>query len=98
MTVGVVVLAVLATWPAGAVAAAGEKPCRINTDTAIIRKQPSKAAAKAGIGYRDQRCRFHGYTRDVAWAHITMKGSGVDGWVDRALISTAKEQLAPTGP
>ncbi|MGW8726307.1 hypothetical protein ACWGNF_09840 [Streptomyces sp. NPDC055808] len=49
-----------------------------------------------GIGYRDQKCRFHGYTRDVNWAHITMKGSGVDGWVERHLISTAKESLART--
>lgn len=93
------VLAVLVTGPTAAMAAgSGEEPCRINTDAAVIHQQPSRSAAKAGIGYRDQRCRFHGYTRDVAWAHITMKDSGVDGWVDRGLISTAKEQLAPTGP
>ncbi|GAA2417495.1 hypothetical protein ACFPFX_04375 [Streptomyces mauvecolor] len=98
LTAGIGVLAVLAAWPAGAAAVTGEEPCRINTDAAVIRQAPSKNAARAGIGYRDQTCRFHGYTRDVTWAHITMKNSGVDGWVNRDLISTAKEQLAPTGP
>ncbi|MCT9093950.1 hypothetical protein N4G70_34595 [Streptomyces sp. ASQP_92] len=77
-------------------AASGEEPCRIDTDAAVIRQAPSTSAARMGIGYRDQKCRFHGYTRDVVWAHITMKGSGVDGWVDRHLISTAKEELART--
>ncbi|MGW1871395.1 hypothetical protein ACWCPS_38475 [Streptomyces mauvecolor] len=100
MTVGVTsVVAVLVSWPVSAMAAgSGEEPCRINADAVVIRQGPSKNAGRAGIGYRDQQCRFHGYTRDVVWAHITMKGSGVDGWVDRGLISTAKEELAPTGP
>ncbi|MFD9632730.1 hypothetical protein [Streptomyces violascens] len=98
LTAGIAVLAALATWPAGTVATSGEEPCRINTDAAVIRQAPSKTAPKAGIGYRDQTCRFHGYTRDVAWAHITMKDSGAGGWVNRDLISTAKEQLAPTSP
>ncbi|MEU9194524.1 hypothetical protein [Streptomyces hundungensis] len=78
--------------------ASGEEPCRIDTDAAVIRQAPSKTAAKAGIGYRDQKCRFHGYSRDVVWAHITMKESGVDGWVDHHLVSTAKENLAPSSP
>ncbi|MFI6689207.1 hypothetical protein [Streptomyces sp. NPDC050485] len=100
LTVGIAgVLGALVAGPMGSVAAAsGEEPCRIDADAAVIRQQPSKTAAKAGLGYRDQKCRFHGYTRDVVWAHITMKDSGVDGWVDRHLISTAKEELAPTGP
>lgn len=92
------VLGALAVGPtASSVAAAsGSEPCRIDTDAAVIRQAPSTSAAKMGIGYRDQTCRFHGYTRDVNWAHITMQGSGVDGWVDRHLISTAKESLART--
>lgn len=98
-TVGIAgALGALAVGPmASSVAASsGEEPCRIDTDAAVIRQAPSTTAARVGIGYRDQKCRFHGYTRDVNWAHITMKGSGVDGWVDRHLISTAKESLART--
>ncbi|GGU47745.1 hypothetical protein [Streptomyces violascens] len=54
MAVGIAVLAVLAGWPT----AASEEPCRINTDAAVIREQPSKTAAKAGISYRDQTWPF----------------------------------------
>ncbi|MCT9089706.1 hypothetical protein N4G70_12595 [Streptomyces sp. ASQP_92] len=97
LNVGLAALAVLIAMPSvPAAAAPGQEPCRINADAAVIHVEPSKRAARAGIGYRDQKCLFHGYTRDVAWAHITMKGSGVGGWVDRHLISTAKEQLAPS--
>ncbi|MFF4188583.1 hypothetical protein ACFYZ9_35830 [Streptomyces sp. NPDC001691] len=91
------VWAAVAVRPVGWAAAAGEEPCGINTDTAVIREQPSKAAAKAGIGYRAPQCRFHGYTREAAWAHVTMQGCGMGGSVSRDLISPAKEQLARTG-
>ncbi|MCX5387353.1 hypothetical protein [Streptomyces sp. NBC_00083] len=90
--------AALALTGSAAAASPGEEPCRISVGTAVIRHTPSKTAPKAGVGRLDQKCRFHGYSRDVNWAHITMKGSGVDGWVDRHSVSTAKEELAPSGP
>ncbi|MFE9122313.1 hypothetical protein [Streptomyces sp. NPDC007172] len=72
-------------------APAGKEPCQIDSDAAVIHQAPSRSAAKMGIGYRDQKCSFHGCTRDVNWARITMKASGVGGWIDRRLISTARE-------
>ncbi|MEU9099584.1 hypothetical protein [Streptomyces sp. NPDC048361] len=99
MTVGAALPASLVISPAwAAVGASGEEPCRIDADAAVIRLHPSKTAAQAAIAYRDRKCRFHGYTRDVVGAPITMTGSGVDRGVGRPLLSAAKEQPGPIGP
>ncbi|MCX4554289.1 hypothetical protein [Streptomyces sp. NBC_01500] len=77
---------------------ADHEPCRIKGASAAIRVRASASAPEAGVAYHNQKCIFHGYDRAVRWARITMKKTKITGWVRSTLISTAKEELAPTGP
>ncbi|MFG3370520.1 SH3 domain-containing protein [Streptomyces sp. NPDC048156] len=73
--------------------------CRITASSATVRAQPRKNAAAVGTAYKGDTCTAHGWAGgDGAWVKVTMKGTGVSGYVRSSLVAWGKEELSQTGP
>ncbi|MDQ1024693.1 hypothetical protein QF035_002275 [Streptomyces umbrinus] len=84
--------------PAGSVAAKKDF-CRITASSATVRAKPRTNAAALGTAYRGNTCTAHGWAEgDGTWVKVTMKHTGVTGYVHSSLVAWGKEGLARTGP
>ncbi|MFG2656911.1 SH3 domain-containing protein [Streptomyces sp. NPDC048425] len=73
--------------------------CRITASSATVRAQPRKSAAAVGTAYEGDTCTAHGWAGgDGTWVKVTMKRTGVSGYVRSSLVAWGKEELAQTGP
>ncbi|RVU28991.1 SH3 domain-containing protein [Streptomyces antnestii] len=73
--------------------------CRITVSSATIRAQPRKSAAAVGTAYKGDTCTAHGWAGgDSTWVKVTMKRTGVTGYVHSSLVAWGKEELTQTGP
>ncbi|MFF4501597.1 SH3 domain-containing protein [Streptomyces sp. NPDC001401] len=94
--------AVAATAPVQAPAAtvaAKQEFCRITGASATVRSQPRKSAAALGTAYKGDSCTAHGWAEgEGTWVKVTMKRTGVTGYVHPSLVAWGNEELVRTGP
>lgn len=73
--------------------------CRITGASATVRSKPRKSASALGIAYKDDPCTAHGWAEGQGtWVKVTMKRTGVTGYVHSSLVAWGKEELVRTGP
>ncbi|MEU6142386.1 SH3 domain-containing protein [Streptomyces sp. NPDC047081] len=93
--------AVAATAPAQAPAtavAAKNDFCRIAAATAAVRSKPRRSAARLVTAHRGDSCTAHGWAEgDGTWVKVTMKRTGVTGYVHSSRVAWGKEELVSTG-
>ncbi|GAA2658788.1 SH3 domain-containing protein [Streptomyces vastus] len=84
--------------PAGSVAAKKDF-CRITASAATVRAKPRKNAAALGTAYKGNTCTAHGWAEgDGTWVKVTIKRTGVIGYVHSSLVAWGKEGLGRTSP
>lgn len=82
---------------AAAVPAEGDF-CRITASSATVRAKPRASAAALGTAYKGDRCVAHGWAEgDGTWVRVTIKRTGVTGYVHSSLVAWGKEGLTRTG-
>lgn len=73
--------------------------CRITASSATVRAKPRTRAAALGVAYKNDRCTAHGWAEgDGTWVKVTVKRTGVTGYVHSSLVVWGKEGLVDTGP
>lgn len=71
--------------------------CRITASSATVRAKPRKSAAALGTAYKNAKCTAHGWAgRGGTWVKVTMKRSGITGYVHSSLVAWGKEELSRT--
>jgi curli biogenesis system outer membrane secretion channel CsgG len=79
--------------------AAKQDFCRITASSATVRAKPRKNAAALGTAYKGDSCTSHGWAEgDGTWVKVTIKRTGVNGYVRSSLVAWGKEELGRTGP
>ncbi|MFD8724771.1 SH3 domain-containing protein [Streptomyces sp. NPDC059629] len=72
--------------------------CRITGTSATVRVKPRKSAKALGTAYKGDTCTAHGWAEsEGAWVKVTMKRTGVVGYVHSSLVAWGKESLTATG-
>ena len=71
--------------------------CRITASSATVRAQPRTNATALGVAYRGDPCTAHGWAEgDGTWVKVTVKRTGVTGYVHPSLVAWGKEGLVDT--
>jgi hypothetical protein len=82
-----------------ATVAAKKEFCRITGASATVRAKPRKSAAALGTAYKGDSCTAHGWAEgEGTWVKVTMKRTGVTGYVHPSLVAWGNEELVRTGP
>ncbi|MER6091304.1 SH3 domain-containing protein [Streptomyces bluensis] len=93
------VAAVAPVHASAAPVAAKKDFCRINASRAMVRSKPRKSAAALGTAYKGDSCTAHGWAEGHGtWVKVTMKRTGLTGYVHSSRVAWGKEELVPTGP
>ena len=72
--------------------------CRITGSSAAVRAKPRKSAVVLGTAYKGDTCTAHGWAEgDGAWVKVTIKRTGVTGYVHSSLVAWGKEGLVRPG-
>lgn len=72
--------------------------CRITGASATVRAKPRKSSAAVGTAYKGDTCTAHGWAEGKGtWVKVTMKRSGVTGYVHSSLVAWGKESLGRNG-
>ncbi|MBT2418073.1 SH3 domain-containing protein [Streptomyces sp. ISL-22] len=72
--------------------------CRITGSSATVRAKPRKSAKPLGTAYRGDTCTAHGWAEgEGTWVKVTMKRTGVAGYVHSSLVAWGKGSLTSTG-
>ncbi|MEV7975242.1 SH3 domain-containing protein [Streptomyces sp. NPDC086519] len=72
--------------------------CRITGSSATVRAKPRRNAAALGTAYKGDTCTARGWAEgEGAWGKVTMKRTGVTGYVHSSLVAWGKEALTATG-
>ncbi|MFD7169118.1 SH3 domain-containing protein [Streptomyces violascens] len=73
--------------------------CRITGSSATVRAEPRRQATALGTAEQGDTCVAHGWANgDGAWVKVTMRRTGVTGYVHSSLVAWGKEELTKTGP
>ncbi|MFK0167281.1 hypothetical protein ACIQU5_00610 [Streptomyces sp. NPDC090306] len=97
----VTVCALALPWGAGPASASGagaREYCRITASSASVRAEPRRHARVLGTAYRGDTCVSRGWAEgDGVWVKITVRRTGVKGYVHSSLVAWGKESLTATG-
>ncbi|WP_159032968.1 SH3 domain-containing protein [Streptomyces fodineus] len=78
--------------------AAKEGFCRITGSSATVRAEPRKSAKALGTAYEGDACVSHGWAEgEGMWGKVTIKRTGVIGYVHSSLVVWGEESLTATG-
>ncbi|MFD4409258.1 SH3 domain-containing protein [Streptomyces sp. NPDC058467] len=63
-----------------------------------MRAKPRKSADALGTAYKGDACTAHGWAEgEGAWVKVTIKRTGITGYVHSSLVAWGKEELTDTG-
>ncbi|MET9087519.1 SH3 domain-containing protein [Streptomyces sp. NPDC004237] len=72
--------------------------CRITGYSATVRAEPRKSAKALGTAHKGDTCTAQGWAEgEGTWVKVTMKRTGVVGYVHSSLVAWGKESLTATG-
>ncbi|MER6385000.1 SH3 domain-containing protein [Streptomyces sp. NPDC001127] len=78
--------------------AAKEDFCRITGSSVTVRAEPRKSAKALGTAYKGDTCISHGWAEgEGMWVKVTIKRTGVVGYVHSSLVVWGEESLQATG-
>ncbi|MFF3911038.1 SH3 domain-containing protein [Streptomyces sp. NPDC001848] len=71
--------------------------CRITGSSATVRARPRAGATALGTTYKGDTCIAHGWAEgDGAWVKVTIKRTGVTGYVQSSRVAWGQESLVRT--
>ena len=72
--------------------------CRITGSSVTVRARPRTSAEAVGTAYKGDTCTAYGWAEgDGAWVKVTIKRTGITGYVHSSLVAWGKEGLVRPG-